>query len=89
MLFLIAFILLEITVLILFYTVFKQQSNIEKQERLTNYSIEKYHLSEKKRIENLEKISKIEKLFNSCITYDAETLTRKIKAILSDTAKHA
>ena len=89
MLFLIAFILLEITVLILFYTVFKQQGIIEKQEKLTNYAIEKYHLSEKKRTENLEKISKIEKLFNPNITYDAVTLKRKIEAILSDTPKHA
>lgn len=89
MLFLIAFILLEITVLILFYTVFKQNSIIKNQEKIISYAKERNYHNEKKRIENLEKISKIEKLFNSCITYDAATIKRKIEAILSDTPKHA
>lgn len=87
---------LEVIMMLLFYTIYKQQKTIQTVNNVASEFMEKNDkLSrELKSIQaragsHYLKLEKFEKLFNSGIEYDAKTYIKKGRAILSDTPKHA
>lgn len=90
----IALILLELVMMLLFYTIYKQQNIINDYERTIEH-LEEQNKRISRNLENSKensfkyflKLHRIEALFNSSITYDATTLTRKIKEILNNFGK--
>ena len=93
---LLVFVGLEIIMMLLFYTIYKQQKTIQIIQNKFNDLNEDYRkTSEKKEDAEIRaakystKILKFKKLFNSGIEYDAKTYVKKGRAILSDTPKHA
>lgn len=91
------FVGLEVIMMILFFTIWKQQKAIQIiQNKFIDLNEDYRKTSEKKdeaetrAAKYLTKILKFEKLFNSGIEYDdVKTYVKKGKAILNDTAKHA
>ncbi len=90
------FIGLEIIMMLLFFTIWRQQKAIQIiQNKFNNLNEDYRKTSEKKEdaeiraAKYLTKILKFEKLFNSSAEYDAKTYIKKGRAILSDTPKHA
>lgn len=87
---------LEVIMMLLFYTIYKQQKTIQTISNAASEFMEKNNtLSVELKDAQVRagkyylKLNKFEKLFNSGIEYDAKTYAEKGRAILSDTPKHA